>query len=144
MCVDLFGLGLVEGNESVEDVVACSCVVGTTFVVGEVVLHWADWELLLEAIDLVQEEDDGCLDEPPGVADGVEECESFLHTVDSLVFEKELIVFGDGDKEENGGDVLEAMNPLLSLRSLTTNVEHSVGQVTNDESSFSDTSCLDT
>jgi len=56
--VDLLGLMLVQANESVQDVVACQCVIITTFVVGEVVLHWADWELLLEAINLVQKQDD--------------------------------------------------------------------------------------
>ena len=54
--VDLLLLGLVEGHETVEDVVACSGVVGTALVVGEVVLHGADGELLLEAVDLVKEE----------------------------------------------------------------------------------------
>ncbi len=86
-----------------------------TFVVGEVVLHGAHGQLLLESIDLVQEQDDGGLDEPPRVADGVEQCESFLHTVDRLVFEQELVVLGDGDQEQNRGDVLEAVYPLLTF-----------------------------
>ncbi|KAI6757209.1 hypothetical protein HG531_003034 [Fusarium graminearum] len=55
----------------------------------------------------------------------VGESKGLLHSVDGLIFEKELIVFGDGDQEKNGGDVLEAVNPLLSLGSLATNVEHS-------------------
>jgi hypothetical protein len=67
-----------------------------------------------------------------------------LHTVDSLIFEEELVVLGDGDKEENGGDILEAVNPLLTFGTLSTNVKHAVGEVTNDEGGFGDTRGLDT
>ena len=144
MGVDLLGLVLVERDESVENVVAGGGVVWATLVVGEVVLHGADGKLLLEPIDLVQEQDDGCLDEPSRVADGVEQCEGFLHTVDGLIFEQQLVVLGDGDKEQNGGDVLEAVDPLLALGTLTTDVEHAVGQVANDEGGLSDTCGLDT
>ena len=68
-----------------------------TFIVWEIVLHRTDWELLLEAVNLVKEEDDGGLDEPPRVADGIKKCESFLHTVDCLILEEKLVVLGDGD-----------------------------------------------
>lgn len=144
MCVDLLLLGLVERNEAVKDVIASSGIVGTTLVVGEVVLHGADGKFLLEAVDLVQEEDDRGLNEPTRVANRVEQGQGFLHTVDSLVFEEELVVLGDGDKEENGGDILEAMNPLFTFGTLTTNIEHAVGEVANDESGFGDTGGLDT
>jgi hypothetical protein len=144
MGVDLLGLVLVQADESVQDVVAGQCVIITTFVVGEVVLHWTDWELLLEAIDLVQEENDRGLDKPSGIANGIEECEGLLHTVDGLVFEEQLIVLGDGDKEEDCGDILEAMDPLLTLRALSSNIEHAVCKISNDEGGFGDTSSLDT
>jgi len=142
--VDLLGLVLVQADESVEDVVAGQSIVVTTFEVREVVLHGADWELLLESIDLVQEEDDGGLDEPAGVADRIEQSQSFLHTIDSLILEKKLVVLGNGNKKQDRGDVLEAMNPLLSLRSLSTYVEHSVCEVADDEGCLGDTSSLDT
>ena len=115
-----------------------------TLIVREVVLHRADGQLLLEPIDLVEEEDDRCLHKPPRVADRVEEGKRFLHTVDGLIFEKELIILRDGDKEENGGDILKAMYSLLPFRPLATHIEHTVGKVTNDESSLSDTSSLNT
>jgi hypothetical protein len=67
-----------------------------------------------------------------------------LHTVDGLVLEQQLVVLGDGDQEEDSGDVLEAVNPLLTLGTLTTNVEHAVGQITNDEGGFGNTSGLNT
>lgn len=144
MGVNLLCLVLVERDEAVQDVVARSSVVWAALVVGEVVLHGADRQLLLEAIDLVKEQDDGCLDEPPRVADGVEQCEGFLHTVDGLVLEQQLVVLGDGDKEENGGNVLEAVYPLLTLRSLTTDIKHAVSKIADDEGGFGDTSRLDT
>lgn len=144
MCVDLLGLMLVQADESVENVVAGQSVVVTTFEVREVVLHGRNWELLLESIDLVQEQDDGCLDEPARVANRVEESEGFLHSVDGLIFKEKLVVFGNSDKEEDGGYVLKAVNPLLSLRSLSTNIEHSICEVSNNERSLSDTSSLDT
>lgn len=126
MRVDLLGLVLIETDETVKDVVAGRGVVVTALVVGEVVLHWADGQLLLESIDLVQEQDYGGLDEPPGVANGVKQGQSLLHTVDSLVLEKQLIVLGYGNKEENSSHVFEAVDPLLSLRSLTSDIEHPV------------------
>lgn len=142
--VDLLLLGLVQGHEAVEDVVACGGVVGTALVVGEVVLHGADGELLLEAIDLVEEENDRRLDEPPGVANRVEQGQGFLHTVHGLVLEQQLVVLGDGDQEQNGSDVLEAVNPLLTLGTLTPDIEHAVCKVTNNECGLGDTGSLDT
>ena len=84
-----------------------------TFVVWKVVLHWADWQLLLEAVDLIQEQDDTRLGEPSRIANAVKKGKSLLHTVDGFIFEKELIVFGYGNQEKNGGDVLEAVYPFL-------------------------------
>lgn len=144
MCVDLLRLMLVQADESVEDVVACRGVVLTTLVVGEVVLHWADGQLLLEPIDLVQEQNYRRLDEPSGVTDRVEKRQRLLHTVDSLVFEQQLVVLGNSDEEQNGRHILEAVNPLLTLRPLATDVEHAVSEVTNDKGRLRDTGSLDT
>ncbi len=66
-----------------------------------------------------------------------------MHTVNSLIFKEQLVVFRDGDKEEDGGDVLEAVYPFLSLRSLASNVEHTVGELADDEGGLSDASSLD-
>jgi len=56
MGVNLLGLVLVQAHKSVQDIVAGLGVVISSFVIGEIVLHWADWELLLEAINFVQEQ----------------------------------------------------------------------------------------
>lgn len=58
MSIDLLGLVLVEADESIQDVVAGHRIIIAALIVWEVVLHWADWELLLESIDLVEEQDD--------------------------------------------------------------------------------------
>lgn len=88
MCIDLLRLGLVERDKPVQDVVACRIVVCTTLVVWEVILHRRDWQLLLEPVDLVQEEDNAGLDKPPRIANAVEERESLLHTIDGLILEE--------------------------------------------------------
>lgn len=94
MGVYLFGFVLIQGDKPVEDVIACRGIVRSTlcnirslvlpsvgsilvelaFIVWKVVLHRAHREFLLEPVDLVQEEDNRCLDEPSGIADGVEQC----------------------------------------------------------------------
>jgi len=142
--VDLFRLMLIQADKSVQDIVAGQCIIITTLVVRKVILHWAHWELLLETIDLVQEQNYRRLDEPSRVANRIEQGEGFLHTVHCLVFEQKLVVLRNGDKEEYGGDILEAMDPLLSLRTLSSNIKHAICKVTNDESSLRDSSGLDT
>lgn len=115
-----------------------------TFIIWEIILHWAHWQLFLESVDLVQEQNDARLDKPPRVANAVEQCKSFLHAVHSLVLEKKLVVFGDGDQEKDCGHILEAMYPFLSLRSLSSDVEHAVGEILNYEGGFGNASSLDT
>ena len=83
------------------------------FIIRKVILHGGHWKFLLKSVDFVQEKDDRGLDKPSGVADRVEKSQSFLHSVDGFVFEEQLIVFGDGNEEKDGRDVLEAVDPLL-------------------------------
>jgi hypothetical protein len=144
MGINLFCLVLVQADESVQDVVTGRRVVVSTLVVGEVVLHRRHGELLLEAINLVQEQNYRGLREPPGVADRVEEGEGLLHAVHGLVFKEKLIVLRDGDQEENGGDILEAMDPLLTLRTLSTDIEHPVCELADDEGGLCNTGGLNT
>ncbi len=40
-----------------------------------------------------------------------------------LVFVQDLVVLGHGDAEDDGGYVLEAVNPLLPLRPLASHVK---------------------
>jgi len=64
MCVDLLCFVLVQADKTVQDIITGRGIIISTFVVWEVVLHWADGKLLLESVNLVEEENDGCLDEP--------------------------------------------------------------------------------
>lgn len=110
-----------------------------TFIIREVVLHRTYGQLLSESINLVQEQNDTCLDEPSWVADGVEQRQCLLHTIDRLILEKQLIIFRDSDQKEDRSDVFETMDPLLSFRSLSTNIKHPVREIPNDECRFSNT-----
>lgn len=49
----------------------------------------------------------------------------FRETHSGLVLKQHLIVLGDGRDEDDGLDVVEAVNPLTSLRSLSSHIEHS-------------------
>jgi hypothetical protein len=50
-----------------------------------------------------------------------------------FVFKETHVVTGDRDQEEQAIDVLEAMNPLLPLGSLTTDIKHSVAELAKIE-----------
>lgn len=66
--VDLLSFVLIQADKAVQDVITSQGIIFTTLIIGKVVLHWADGELLLEAINLIQEQNDGSLDEPARVA----------------------------------------------------------------------------
>jgi hypothetical protein len=42
-----------------------------TFIIWEIILHRANWQLFLEPVDLVQEQNDARLDKPSRIADAV-------------------------------------------------------------------------
>jgi hypothetical protein len=60
-------------------------------------------------------------------------------TYSILVFNKTLIVTTNSDEEEQTVNILKAMNPLLALRALSSNVEHAVCQVPQIKDRLSDT-----
>jgi len=116
MSINLLGRSrLVERDKTMEEIIASHVVVVATLIVREVISKGRMREFLGEEIDLVQEQDDGGLDKPPGVANGIEKGESLLHTINALIFVEDLVVLGEGDEEHEGGDILKAMNPLLSF-----------------------------
>lgn len=47
------------------------------------------------------------------------------------LFQQHLVVFTQSHTEDNGGHVLEAMNPLLPLAALATHIEHAVKLVSS-------------
>lgn len=66
-----------------------------------------------------------------------------MHSVDGLVFEEELIVLGNSNQEEDGGDIFKAVDPLLSLRTLSSDIKHSIGKISDNEGGLGDSSGLD-
>ena len=81
-------------------------------------------KFILKHIRLVQKEYDRSTEEPPRVDDGFEEDEGFLHTVLSLFFEEDLVVFGEGCAEDDGGYGFEAVDPFAPFGALAAYVEH--------------------
>ena len=82
-------------------------------------------DLLGEEVFLVEEEDDGGVDEPLVVADRVEELHALHHAVHLLVLGEHEVVAAERHAEDDGRHALEAVDPLLPLRPLTADVEHS-------------------
>ena len=72
-------------------------------------------DFVFKEVFFVEEENDGGVDEPLVVADGLEELGRLSHSVHLLVFGQDEVVAGQGDAEDDGGDPLETVDPLLSL-----------------------------
>ena len=47
-----------------------------------------------------------------------------MQSVSVLILVTHLVVLGDGDDEQDGGDTLETVDPLLALVTLTSDIEH--------------------
>jgi len=81
-------------------------------------------DLLGEEVFLVEEEDNGGVDEPLVVADRVEELHALHHAVHLLVLGEHEVEPAERHAEDDGRHALEAVDPLLPLRPLTADVEH--------------------
>ena len=67
-----------------------------------------------------------------------------LGTYDTLIFIQHLVVLAQTDQEYQSGDILETVDPLLTFRPLTTNIEQLVCEFADLESRLGDTCRLDT
>jgi len=101
-------------------------------------------DLLGEQVTLVQEEDHGCVPEPPGIADFLKQVQGFHHPVGVLILVEHLVVLADGGDEKDSRDILKAVNPLLSLVPLATDIVHLELVAINHEIVLHDTSCSHT
>ncbi len=72
-------------------------------------------QLVLEEVPLVEEDDEGHEAEVDAVGHRGEEAEALAHAVGAPVLRQHLVELGEGDDEEDGGDVVEAVDPLLAL-----------------------------
>lgn len=55
-----------------------------------------------------------------------------------LVFHQNVVVATDGDQEQDNLDVVKDVDPLLTLRPLSANIEHLVREVAGFENGFAD------
>lgn len=63
-------------------------------------------------------------------------------TYHRLVFDEDLVVFGNGNQEDDRRDVFKAVDPFFTLGPLTTHIKHAVCQLANDKRRLSNTSGL--
>ncbi|KAG7222270.1 hypothetical protein INR49_027274 [Caranx melampygus] len=101
---------------------------------------WMSGRLCSGPVCLVEEEDDGDVDEDAVVDNGLEDVERFAQSIayqpsvrvrrrGTAAARSYLIVFRGGDEEEDGGDRVEALKPASSLRPLPAHVHHLEGNV---------------
>ena len=92
------------------------------FKLREVVVNITVMHFLHKEVNLVEEEDDGDPLEYSVVDDGVEDVPGLLDPVRPPVLQQHLVILGGGGHEEDAGHRLEALEPLLPLRPLATDV----------------------
>ena len=107
-----------------------------TFVLWKTDGEWAVPDLLGEEVLLVEEEYDGGVDEPLVVADGVEELHALHHAVHLLVLGEHEVVAAERHAEDDGRHALEAVDPLLPLGPLASDVEHSESMISDLREQF--------
>lgn len=81
-------------------------------------------DLLCEDIFLVEEEYDGGGCEVTVVANTVEQVKTLVHAVHFIILHQHHVVSAEGSNENDTGDPLKAMDPLLSFGTLTTHIKH--------------------
>jgi len=113
-------------------------------VLREVLLHRNLLQLLLEQIPLVQEENEGCLCKPTRAENVLEDLDSLLHPVDTIILEETQIIIAQRRNEQHCRDVFETVNPFLSFVSLTTDIKHTEIVALDGERLLDDSSGADT
>ena len=123
MAVNLLSRGLVLGYKLSLYVFGGGVKLIGPRVFGKTNSQQAAFDLLLEQILLVQEQYDGRVDKPLVIADRVEEPQALMHAIRGFVLVEHLVVFAQRHTEYDGGHVLEAVNPLFTLRPLASHVK---------------------
>eukprot|EP01136_Pigoraptor_vietnamica_P040514 Opistho-1_new@12503 len=99
-------------------------VAGLASVLGEAHGEGRLGDLLGEEVRLVEEENDRRLEEPLRVADGVKQLDALVHAVRRLVLREHLVVPAQRRAKNDRRHILKAVNPLLALGPLATDVKH--------------------
>lgn len=79
--------------------------------------------LLREQVGLVEEEDDGDAAETTVVDDGVKDIDALHNSVGHSVLQETLVKGTRCHKKQNGRNFVETLEPLLTLRPLTSDVD---------------------
>lgn len=98
-------------------------IVGTCEI-GEAYCEGRGPDLLGEKVLLVEEENDGSVGEPFVVADGIEKSHTLVHPVHLFVFCQHEVVGAQSHTKDNRRHPFKAVNPLLALAPLTSDVKH--------------------
>lgn len=99
-------------------------VVSLSCEVGEVFLQVRRLDFVCQDVSLVEEKDDGRVEEPWRMDGGVEQSQTLVHTVNGFSLLQDLVVLAEGGQEDEGGDIFKAVNPLPTLRLLTAHVHN--------------------
>ena len=86
-------------------------------------VHLLPYNLILQEIHFVQEEDNGDFGEGTMVGNGLENGSGFFQAVDPFVLQEFLVKFGGGGQKKNGRDFVKALEPFLSLSPLASHVD---------------------
>ena len=87
----------------------------------------AVWYFLFQQVHFVQKQDDWYVLKYNVVHDRLEDVPGLLDSVGLPVLQKNLVVLWGWGHEENTGDGVETLEPLLSLSPLTTNINKEEG-----------------
>lgn len=81
------------------------------------------FQLFAEKVTLVQEHYHGCIHKELVVADLLEQPQRLVHAVGRVVLVERLVVLAQGDDEDHGCHVLEAVDPLAPLVALPAHID---------------------
>ncbi len=99
--------------------------IGSFLKIASTIIFWEGntqisfFNFLLKKVHLVQEEDNRCITEPTTVTNLIEQEQALIHTVGCVILVALLVIFTQTADKDDCSDTLEAVNPLLSLISLT-------------------------
>ena len=98
--------------------------VGVALEVWEVLLDADSLYFLHQEVHLVEEQDDGDVEEELVVNDGLKDVHGFHQAVGAPVLHEDLVVLTGRDHEQDRRDPVEALEPLLALRPLAAHIHH--------------------
>lgn len=110
--------------------------VGVALEVGEVLLDADGLHLLHQEVHLIEEEDDGDVEEELVVNDCLEDVHGLDQPVGAPVLHEDLVVLTGRHHEQDRRDPVKALEPLLALRPLATHVHHLKGDFLNNKVMF--------